>query len=132
MSDLRFLRPQSEVDLRQMPGKDRQKIEMAIFMCRANGSVPMELLQVGLAILRSLSLEEPVEDEQPIFWAFVGLVEWIDACSPEEDSIRMILCDLRILCPHTPGSARHILKQVVNKNAQLQLAAMKIELLLNR
>ena len=132
MTELHFLKTQAGCDMRGMPGKDRQKIEMAVHMCRVNGPVPAELLQVGLMILRSLSLEKPVENKQPFFWTFLGFVEWINACSPEEEMIRQILFDLRTMMPSGPDAVCRIMDQIAERDTKLCAASIRVKLFVQR
>lgn len=125
----RFLKPCNElsIDVESMPVKnERMKIAVALWHCRSNGPIPGEFLQVGMAILRQLSLDKLADDESPPFWVFVGFLEWVNTCSPAGDAIAQILRDLRQYYLLTPSVLKNLLQKVEKKIPELKMAAMRV------
>lgn len=128
----RFLKPCDalSIDVESMPVKnEKTKVAVALWLCRSNGPTPGEFLQVGMAILRQLSLNKLADDESPPFWAFVGFLEWVNTCSPAGDAIAQILCDLRQFHLLTPSVLKNLLQKVEKKMPELKMAVMRVSIM---
>ncbi len=124
----RFLKTREElnIEMGSMPGKESAKKEFAIWLCRSNGPVPSECLQVGMAILRGLDLEKLASDESPPFWAFVGLLEWVNACIPPQEAVSQILTEVRSMYPMSTTSVQGLFKKIGEKRPEIKLAIAKV------
>ena len=128
----RFLKSCSElgiVSFSSMPVGEGKKREIALWLCRSNGPVPAECLQIGMAILRNLDLEKLADDEQPPFWALVGFLEWINARDPEADAMTQVLGDLRQMFPASPQVFQEILRRIGEKKPELKMVTMRVGLI---
>ena len=126
----RFLKTSNELPLNvdSMPGSDARKKDIGGRLCQVNGPIPGECLQVGMMILRRLEMSKLPDDENPPYWAFIGLLEWIKACAPAQDAVGQILGDLWSAYPMGAASLRGLCKKIEGKRPDLVLPIAKVNL----
>lgn len=128
MNTLSFLKPYSEINLNvdEMPVKERDRVALAIWFCKQNGPIPGECLQVGLMILRSLNRNSFMFTKSPTSFVFEAVLEWVKECSPEQAAVDLIVCDLRQCYILTSHTFEQMLKAICEERTELTLASARI------
>lgn len=124
-----FLKSTSELgigDWSSMPGKLADRKATALWLCRNNGQVPGEMLQVGLMMLRTIPLDQLASDESPAYWAIVGILEWIRFGFPSEDSVRVVASDLWTMNPMSSQARDRLIDRVTQRFPDLLLSSVKL------
>lgn len=119
---------QPEVDWASMPLKLKDRIALGVWLCRQNGPVPGDFLQVGMMILRKLDLEKLPDGETPPFWSFVGFLEWISCRSPDKEAYEPLLTDLAQMYPRTPHTTELLYKRIEGRFPHLSLPIMRMRI----
>ncbi len=113
-------------DWPSMPGKLADRKATALWLCRNNGQVPGEMLQVGLMMLRTIPLDQLAADESPPYWAIMGILKWIKFGFPSEDNVGVVSSDLWVMNPMSTQARAEQIDRVTRQFPNLLLPSLKL------